>query len=388
MNIDQWISCISEAYKEAGETFSPAKKEILLGELPQDSPNTDQATRLGIEAGVISKPIEIQDKSLNDVVDETKELINRYFFRKVPLGETFGSITRVEQKFGHSLEANYDISSGPFIDMAKTYWTYQLEVKDLFPEHHTLVLAQVLLQVNFEIGGLFFPFSGPIILWVGGRRETQRELLEEYTTGMDINAFLSNNPILGTSKGRIAETIFNERVWVRCPNPNCLRFLKMPNTVKALKVTCPKCRTSFRFPARNLQWLNHLRPDIHPGPYKADELENLRQLYNIPHKFFAMRVLSSPWATRRIQDSIYAQFREKMPKASEKEILKAVFASRVFLPTPFGYKMTEEEINEAMESINSLEDLTAYFIKRDGAEEPAPPDPFGIGARIDEILSK
>jgi hypothetical protein len=80
MNIDQWISCISEAYKEAGETFSPAKKEILLGELPQDSPNTDQVTRLGIEAGVIPKPIETQDESLNDVVDETKELITRYFF--------------------------------------------------------------------------------------------------------------------------------------------------------------------------------------------------------------------------------------------------------------------------------------------------------------------
>ena len=101
-----------------------------------------------------------------------------------------------------------------------------------------------------------------------------------------------------------------------------------------------------------------------------------------------MRALSSPWATRRIQENIYAQSREKMPKASEKEILKTVFASRVFLPTPFGYKMTEKEINEAMESINSLEDLTAYFIERDEAEEPAPPDPFGIGARIDEVLSK
>lgn len=388
MNINQWILCISEAYKEAGETFSPRKKEILLGELPQDSPNTDQATRLGIEAGVIPKPIETQDESLNDVVDETKELITRYFFKKVPLGETFGSITRVEQKFRHSLETNYDISSGPFIDMAKTYWTYQLEAKDLFPEHHNLVLAQVLLQVNFEIGGLFFPFPGSIILWVRGRKETQRELLEEYTTGMDINAFLSNNPILGTSKGRIAETVFNERVWVRCPNPNCLRFLKIPNTVKVLKVTCPKCRTSFRFPVRDHQWLNHLRPDIHPELYKVDELENLRQLYNIPHKFFAMRILSSPWATRRIQENIYAQSREKMPKASEKEILKTVFASRVFLPTPFGYKMTEKEINEAMESINSLEDLTAYFIERDEAEEPAPSDTFGIGAKIDEILLK
>ena len=47
MNIDQWILCISEAYKEAGETFSPAKKEILLGELPQDSPNTEPNYKIG-----------------------------------------------------------------------------------------------------------------------------------------------------------------------------------------------------------------------------------------------------------------------------------------------------------------------------------------------------
>ena len=147
MNIEQWISCIAEAYKTAGEAFSTRKKKMLLEELPEDSSSIDQATKLGIEAGVIPKPIEIQDESLNNVIDETKELVTRYFFKKLTLGETFGSIIRVEQEFGHSLEANYDISTGPFIDMAKTYWTYQLEVKDLFPKYHNLVLAQVLLQV-------------------------------------------------------------------------------------------------------------------------------------------------------------------------------------------------------------------------------------------------
>ena len=33
MNIDQWILCISEAYIEAGETFSPRKKRNSFGRI-------------------------------------------------------------------------------------------------------------------------------------------------------------------------------------------------------------------------------------------------------------------------------------------------------------------------------------------------------------------
>jgi hypothetical protein len=385
MNIEQWISCISEAYEMVGETLSPRKKEMLLGELPEDSPNIDQATRHGIEAGVITKPFEIQDESLNDVVDETKELITRYFFKKVPLGETFGSITRVEQKFAHSLEANYDISAGPFIDMAKTYWTYQLEVKDLFPEYHNLVLAQVLLQVNYDIGGLFFPFPGPIILWVRGRRETQRELLEKYIPGMDIGAFLANNPILGTSEGRIAEAVFNERVWVRCQNPSCLRFLKIPNTVKRLEITCPKCKKSFLFPAEELKWLNHLEPYLHPSARKIRELEELRQLWSIPDEMFAMGIVGTYWATEQIQRKLYDEAKQMNPRASDKEIFKEIIASRTENRIPLGLDMNEEEIDKAVESISSIDNLVDFVLSKE-IEEPFWPDPFGVRSKIEEIF--
>ena len=82
---------------------------------------------------------------------------------------------------------------------------------------------------------------------------------------------------------------------------------------------------------------------------------------------------------------MYKELKKQMPQASEKEILKAVFKTRAFAWPP-GPAVTEEEIDKAMESINSLEDLIDYFIKEDsqGLEFP---DPFGIGARVDEILS-
>jgi len=388
MNIDQWISCILEAYKMTGGTFSPRKKEMLLGKLPEDTFNIDEDTRYAFEHGLFAKGFVAQDKSLNDIIEEITELVTCYFFKKVVLRETFGPITKVEQKFGNSLEANYNILNCPFIDMAKTYWTYKLEVEDLFPKYHNLVLSQVLLQIEKDIASVFFPAPGPSIIWVRQRREKQRQLLEQYASGIDISAFLENNPILGTSKGRIAETVFNEKIWIRCPNSSCLRFMKISNTVKPLRVACTKCKISFQFPIAEFNWLNYLEPNLHPVPHKIEELENLRQLCNIPDEMLAMRIAGSDWATRQVQEYVYAKFREEMPTTSEKELLRAVFNSRAFPPEPVGLGMTEGEAVEAMKSIDSLDDLVNYFIKREESEEPAPPDPFGIGAKIDEVLSR
>lgn len=385
MNIDQWISCISEAYEIIGETLSPRKKQILLGELSEDNLNRDEDTRYAIAFGVIKKPLTIQDEFLNDVIDETTELVTRYFFKKVALRETFGSIIRVEQRFGCSLETNYDISSGPFIDMTKTYWTYRLEIEELFPKYYNLVLSQVLLQVEGDIGSVFFPFPGPSIIWVGQRREKQRQLLEQYTPEMDIDAFLDNNPILGTSKGRIAETVFNEKVWVRCPNPSCSTFLKIPNTVKRLEITCPECKTSFLFPSEELNCLNHLEPCLHPAPHKIKELESLRQLWNIPDEVFAMGITSTDWATEQIQRKLYEEAKQMNPRAPDKEIFREIIMARTGTRIPYGLNISEEELDKAIKSINSVDDLVEFVSSKESGEPPWP-DPLGIKSRVEEIL--
>lgn len=387
MNINQWISCISEAYEITGKVFSPRIKEILLGRLSIDDVNKNEVEKGIFEMGVVSKPFKMQDESQNEVIEEMWEVITRCFFNKIMRGETFGSISRVEERLGSPVEKNYELSSGPFVNMARTYWTYKIEVHDLFPKYYDLALSQVLLKVEGDIASVFFSTPDAAVIWVGQRREMQRKLLKQYAPKINIDIFLENNPILGTSKGAISKRVFNEKILIRCQNPNCLHVLRIPNTLKILRVTCPKCNTSFRFPVKDLQWLNQLRPDVHPEPYKIDELENLRQLYNIPHEIFATRIAGIPWTTRRVLESTYAQYR--VPGESEKETLKAVFSSYAPLWIPKSLVgMTEEEINEAMESINSLEDLISYFIKRNEAEGPTSVDPFGIGAKIDEILSR
>ena len=84
--------------------------------------------------------------------------------------------------------------------------------------------------------------------------------------------------------------------------------------------------------------------------------------------------------------------KEKMPDASEKELLEAVFRSRLFPQNPAGLEMTEEEFDKEMRNINSLNDLIQYFVQRDKEAPQYRRDIFGTGKRIaskvDNILDK
>jgi hypothetical protein len=151
MNIDQWLVQVSQAYQLAAGRFSSENKEFLLSELSESITATQK-----------------------DVISEVYDVMTRFFYSKSSRGETFGSVSRIKEKFGSSLEENYGLSSGPFINMAKTYWTYKIEVNDLFSEHHKCALSQVLLKIENDIASVFFPTPGPITIPVSLRREKQR----------------------------------------------------------------------------------------------------------------------------------------------------------------------------------------------------------------------
>ncbi|MCX5885703.1 MAG: hypothetical protein NT096_07320 [Proteobacteria bacterium] len=179
MNIDQWLLQVSQAYQSVGKRFSSDKKVFLLAELSESSTESQKET-----------------------IAEVFDIMTRFFFSKASRGETFGSISRIKEQFASSLEENYGLSSGPFIDMAKTYWTYKLEVQDLFPQHHKCALSQILLEIETNIAGVFFPTPGPISMPVSQRKEAQRQQLQEYAPRMDIERFLSESPILKVSGGQ------------------------------------------------------------------------------------------------------------------------------------------------------------------------------------------
>ena len=132
MNIDQWFYQLNLAYEEKGMQISPEKKAFLLSDFP-DTTTYAQKQMIG----------------------EFLDVMTQFFYNKASHGEVFGKLSRIKERFGNSIEENYGISSGPFVDFAKTYWTYKLEVGDLYPNFLTLVLSKILKEIEMDIASVF-----------------------------------------------------------------------------------------------------------------------------------------------------------------------------------------------------------------------------------------
>ena len=156
--------------------------------------------------------------------------------------------------------------------------------------------------------------------------------------------------------------------------------------LSSIIITFPPIFSRFNKNKFRPEWFNllpsHLRPD---KKWVIDELEKLRVECGIPHDALNMRILSSPETTRKVQRKMLSEVRKLNLEAPEIELLKMVLISRI--TSPPSIDMTEQEIDQAMENINSLDDLCDYIIALD-EKEPSFPDTFGIGKQIDEILAR
>jgi hypothetical protein len=134
MDIGQWESEIEKALRHCNLEYQPTYRAIALRKLDAHKP----------------------------LAADMMIAMERYFWTRVCAREVFGPTQRVAQKFGKSLEDNYGLQSGPFMDLARTYWTYKVELQDILPMHYDTWLAQALIAVEFNIAQLFFPTPGPI----------------------------------------------------------------------------------------------------------------------------------------------------------------------------------------------------------------------------------
>lgn len=173
MDIASWENEISAAFRSQGKEYTPELRELMFSVL-------DAATKE-------------QDK-IRAV--EVTNAMQRYFWKKVVEGKTFGNVARIEQRLGKSVEDNYGLSSGPFIDLARAYWTYQIEVNDLFPEYSDKWISQALMAVEIKVRELFFPTPGPVRILAKMRRAAQNECLQYFAPELDIKQFLDENPIV------------------------------------------------------------------------------------------------------------------------------------------------------------------------------------------------
>lgn len=162
MNVQQWISCISTTHGVVGRKLSSDTTRKLLKRLPLKGLADDEETQGMWKMGLVSAvPPEVE---FEDDIAEIEETMRRYFFHRTTYGEVFGPIGRVEQRFSRgTIEENYQLRSGPFLNLAKTYWTYKMEMHDLFPHHYDLVLMQLLARLEGDIASVFFPTPGPAV---------------------------------------------------------------------------------------------------------------------------------------------------------------------------------------------------------------------------------
>ena len=171
MNLEQWRAHLSEAYKQAQLALTPEKERSLFKET-------------------------VSPEQQGQLVGEALEALVRYFFNKASCGEPFGSVDRIKERFGRSLEENYGLTEGPFIDLAKAYWTFKLEVEDLVKDYPYIGLSEVLKIIEVDVASVFFPTPGPLTTPLKERVEAQRKMLSTLAPKMDIERFFAESPLL------------------------------------------------------------------------------------------------------------------------------------------------------------------------------------------------
>lgn len=137
-------------------------------------------------------------------------------------------------------------------------------------------------------------------------------------------------------------------------------------------------------------WLEQIPQSLKPDDDKVVRLENLRKQYGIPNKEFIVMIMNSPIVTCKVQEHKYSRAKEQMPNASEKEVLEIVFRQRLFTQSLYGgvRLITQDQIQVALQNINSLEDLKQYIIQMESKHARPLRDPFGIGKKVAKIIDE
>jgi len=128
-----------------------------------------------------------------------------------------------------------------------------------------------------------------------------------------------------------------------------------------------------------LLWRN-LRPDIK----RINELEKLRVASNIAHETLAVCILGSPVTTRRAVKVSLEHFSAHNPKATEKELFRMVYVSKL---QALDLEVPEKEIDRSVESIESLDALRDSIVELEKLYLSFPV-PLHIKKQIDKILAQ
>ncbi|MBN2376655.1 MAG: hypothetical protein JXD22_09645 [Sedimentisphaerales bacterium] len=206
MNPNQWINTTENICETYGKILSESEKQILLKKI--DVPSyPKQSDNIMVRMGNI--PLEDNVMMAHEsFFSELYDILTKAFFEKVLNKDAFGDEAKVNEIFGKTLQENYGVYNGPFLDLARTYWTFKIEVMELFAPHSdkfNLVISQFLISYIMEIGGCFFPTPGPFKYPYKDRIRAQEMYFEIYAPNFDKKTYFKNNPVLNKLKSEEAK---------------------------------------------------------------------------------------------------------------------------------------------------------------------------------------
>lgn len=209
MNVNEWISALEDCYQNNGRVFSENERSVFENSFPEsliemvDSYSTRQACLSG--AISLIDNMSLPENAMSQY-NERCDLILNYFVHLYENGRTFGNINRIKETYGTSLNEKYNINSGLFFDFAKTYWTFKVEIMDLFNIYSSnkLFISHILVKCEVFIAQIFFPSPGPNSVSESERIVAQKEFLKTFSLSTDVDAFISSNPTITTDWDDIA----------------------------------------------------------------------------------------------------------------------------------------------------------------------------------------
>ena len=201
MNVNEWIILLEDCYQNNGRVFSENEKNVFLNSFPEnliemvEDSNTQQACMSGTISLIDNLPM---PENAMSQYNERCDLIINYFVHLYENGRNFGSIDKIKETYGTSLNEKYNINTGLFFDFANTYWTFKVEIMELFNIYSSnkYFISHILVKCEVFIAQIFFPSPGPDSLSDFERIGAQKEFLKSFSPSTDIDAFISSNPTL------------------------------------------------------------------------------------------------------------------------------------------------------------------------------------------------
>jgi len=186
MTNEEWLNLIEQAYR------FPIREDIRIDKWDKLEFNEKEKSFL------LSKYSKEYANQHQEHILKIVQVFTRLFFKKALKGETFCDPIKIRKEFGKTLEQHYKVSSGPFLNFAYTYWTFRFQLdEDHYrqPKEHVPLFFPILRTVEMNIAGSFFPSGGQV------SAENQRQILNEYAPEINIERFLSDNPLISRKSG-------------------------------------------------------------------------------------------------------------------------------------------------------------------------------------------